>query len=421
MKDLKLVLNSKKDEYIRILQDVIKIDTHDIGHGIEGGLEKEGQEYMKALFEKMGADKIEVDPMKEEIIVECLEQYNEGNLGHNYDDRYNVYATFNGKSDKSIMFNGHIDTMPSGDLSKWKYGPHDAKIEDGKIYGLGAADMKSGLVASALAVQLLKDADVELPGNVIITSVCDEEGGGNGSMVAAMNNQTADAVVVCEPTNDELIIAHMGFVFFDVKIQGRANHSGGKWLGVSAIEKAMKLIRELDEVEHRWLLEYKHPLLPAPNLNVGVIAGGTAGSTVAGECEFKVCVHYLPEIMSYEKVVSEFQGAIDRVAMSDLWLCDHKPEVTIYQAGGPYEMPAKSEIVETFSEAYKTAKGKSVKLVGSPAGCDSRIWKNIVQCPTIQFGPGKLEQCHAANEYVEVEQYLDSILIYAELILAWCK
>lgn len=421
MENLKTILELHKEEYIQYLKELVNIDTQDIGHGIDGGLEKGGQKYLKSLFEVFGADKIEVDPMSEEVIQSCISLYNEGNAGHNYDDRYNLYATFKGNGGKSLMFNGHIDTMPPGDLTQWETPPHKATVREGKLYGLGTADMKGGLMASILAVKLLKDAGAKLPGDVIITSVCDEEGGGNGSMIAAMNQKKADGVVVCEGTSDELILAHMGFVFFHVKIKGKANHSGGKWMGVSAIEKAMKIIRGLEETEHQWLLQYKHPLLPAPNLNIGVINGGTAGSTVPGECEFKMCVHYLPGIMNYHQVAEEVTGTIHRIADSDLWLKDHPPVVEIYQAGGGFEMEEHSPFVDAFKGAYERARGKQVQVVGSPAGCDSRIWKNIAKCPTIQFGPGNLQQCHSANEYVEISAYLEAILVYAELILAWGK
>ncbi|MCC8067598.1 MAG: ArgE/DapE family deacylase [Clostridiales bacterium] len=419
MRDLKEVLKENKETYIQKLKDLIAIDTHDIGHGIKGGLEKQGQEYMKALFSEMGASDITEDQLKEEVIQECLRRYNEGNPGHNYDGRYNVYATFSGKGGKSIMFNSHIDTMPAGDLSQWKTPPHEPTVLDGKLYGLGSADMKAGLMASTLAVQLLYDAGYELPGDVIITSVCDEEGGGNGSMQAAMNGVRADGVVNCEGTSGELILAHMGFVFFRVEFEGKANHSGAKWKGVSAIEKAMKVINALSEMEHNWLLTYRHPLLPAPNLNIGVIHGGTAGSTVAGDCYFETCVHYIPNQMSYDMVVEEFTNTVTGIASCDPWMKDHPPKITIYQAGGGFEMDPEDEFVHTFCEAFSDGMGTPVKIVGSPAGCDSRIWRNIAECPTIQFGPGNLEQCHSPNEYVELDAYLDCILIYAKLILAW--
>ncbi len=419
MRDLKEALVENRETYIQRLKDLVAIDTHDLGHGIEGGLEKEGQEYMKALFAQMGASKIVEDQMEEAVIRDCLRRYNEGNEGHNYDGRYNVYATFAGNGGKSIMFNSHIDTMPAGDLSQWRTPPHEPTVIDGRLYGLGSADMKAGLMASTMAVQLLKDAGYELPGDVIITSVCDEEGGGNGSMQAAMNGVRADGVVNCEGTSGELILAHMGFVFFKVEFEGKANHSGAKWLGVSAIEKAMKVISALSELEHTWLLTYRHPLLPAPNLNIGVIKGGTAGSTVAGDCYFETCIHYLPRQMSYDMVVKEFTDTVRAVAQSDPWMRDHPPKITMYQAGGAFEMETEHVFVNAFREAFRKMKGVPVKTVGSPAGCDSRIWKNIAQCPTIQFGPGNLEQCHSPNEYVELDAYLECILIYAQLILTW--
>lgn len=415
---LRDTLEKNKDIYIKNLLDIVSIDTHVIGHGIDGGLEKYGQEFMESLFKDMGADSIVLDPVEESIIKSSLKLYQEGNPGHNNQDRYNVYAAFKGNGKKSIMFNGHIDTMPA-EARLWKYPPHNPVIEDGKIYGLGACDMKGGLMAATMAVKLIKDSGIKLPGDVIITSVADEEGGGNGSIVAAMNGQKADAVVVCEATDNKLIAAHMGFVFFNVEIEGKANHSGAKWLGVSAIEKAVNIITKLNELEHNWLMVYKHPLLPSPSLNVGKIEGGTAGSTVAGHCKFQVCVHYVPGVMNYDSVVNEFTHAVELASQGDDWLKSHKPEITVYQAGGPFEMDLDHPFVNCFKDAYAEATGEKVKIEGSPAGCDSRTWRRIAKCPTLQYGPGELAKCHAVNEYIPVEEYLKAILIYAELILKW--
>ena len=97
MRDLKEVLEQNKEKYIEELKNLVGIDTHDLGHGIDGGLEKQGQEYMVNLFESMGADEITVDPMDEAVIQESYKKHQEGNLGHNQTDRANVYATFKGK------------------------------------------------------------------------------------------------------------------------------------------------------------------------------------------------------------------------------------------------------------------------------------------------------------------------------------
>lgn len=421
MDSLRKTLEKKRYIYIQHLSNIVAIDTHDLGHGIDGGLEKKGQEYLESLFKEMGVDEFLVDPMKEEVILKSLDCYQEGNPGHNYDNRYNMYATFKGKGGKSLMFNGHMDTMPAGDVEHWSTPPHEPVIRDGKMYGLGVCDMKGGLMAAIMAIKLLQDADIALPGDVRITSVVDEEGGGNGSILAAMNGQKSDGVVVCEPTGDELIVAHMGFVFYKVEVDGKANHSGTKWLGVSAIEKAMKLVDALTELEHKWLMTYKHQLLPSPSLNVGTINGGTAGSTVAGKCSFEVCIHYLPNLMNESTIEKEFTETIHRRSCGDEWLNQHPPKITMYQAGGAFEMNKEHLFVDTFIDAYQNALGKKVKIVGSPAGCDSRIWKNIAGCPTLQFGPGNLEQCHAVDEYLSVDAYLEAILVYAHLILSWCK
>lgn len=421
MADLKQVLEQNKEKYIQRLRELIDIDTHDIGHGIDGGLEKAGQEYMMDLFDEMAADEIVLDQLMEETMEKSLELHNEGNLGHDQTDRFNVYATFRGKNGgKSLLFNSHIDVMPADPEEEWTSPPYQAAIRDGKMYGRGTSDMKAGLMASAMAVKLLQDADYELPGDVIITSVCDEEGGGNGSIQAVMNGLRADGVVNCEPSEDELILAHMGWVFFRVEFEGKACHSGGKKNGVSAIDKAFKVIQALNEKEHQWLLEYKHPLLPAPNLNIGVIKGGSAGSTVPGDCMFETCVHYIPGQMSHQQVVDEFNAVVSRTAAGDEWMQEHPPKVTVYQQGNGFEMDGDDALAKAFKQAYKKSRGKEVKIVGSPSGCDSRLWRNIAKCPTLQFGPGTLAQCHAVDEWVEIEDYLNCILVYANMILTWC-
>lgn len=416
---LKQVLDAHREEYLQPLLELARLDTHCIGHGIDGGLEAAGQDYIAQLMRDMGAQ-VRVVPMCEADIAAAIERYHDGNPGHNYEGRANVYGRFPGNGGRSIMFNGHMDTMPA-EAALWSTDPWTPTQKDGKLYGLGVCDMKSGIAASVMAVQLLRDAGIELPGDVIITSVADEEGGGNGSIAAAIQGERADAVVVCEGTNYELIAAHMGFVFFRVEVEGLAVHSGIKWKGVSAIEKAVKLIAALDELEHSWLLRYKHPLLPAPNLNVGTIHGGTAGSTTAGRCTFELCIHYLPGQMSYEQVVREVNEALELACRGDAWLDDHRPQVSIYQSGNAFEMELDHPFTKAFERSWQAVHDRPVPIVGSPAGCDSRTWRNIAGCPTLQYGPGELSQCHAVDEHIELDMYYDAILSYAALILEWTK
>lgn len=91
-------------------------------------------------------------------------------------------------------------------------------------------------------------------------------------------------------------------------------------------------------MEHRWLLTIRHRLLPPPSLNIGVIEGGTAGSTVPGECSFSTCVHYVPTLMNQDMVVKEFTEVVERISRSDAWMEAHPPKISIYQTGHGFEM-----------------------------------------------------------------------------------
>jgi acetylornithine deacetylase len=410
------------DEYVRRLLDLVSIDTQDIGHGIEGGREENGQIYLEKFLASLGAETAR-EALSEDIVSKGISAYGEGNPGHNYKspDRWNLAASFAaGAKGRSLIFDGHIDTMPPGDLSLWSENPWNATVRNGRVYGLGACDMKAGLTASALAVKCLYDAGLDIPGPVTILSVVDEEGGGNGTLAAMLSGHRADAAVVCEPSDGTLTVAHMGFIFFSVEVSGAALHSGSKWNGVNAIEKAFVLIEALGELERRWLMTRKHPLLPPPTLNIGVISGGTAGSTVPDRCVFKFCLHYHPA-MGHDLTVREVTDAITIRAEGDEWLRSHPPKIEIYQAGGAFEMDAGHEFVKTALRCAGAVKGTAPALYGSPAGNDARLLRNIGDMPTVVMGPGRMEQCHSIDEYVEVKDFLAYIEIYAQLILEWCR
>ena len=416
-------LNKNKQEYIEDLKGLIGIKTENIGHGVLGGYEKEGQVYLEKLAKKVGFDAQRQD-MSEETILKSRKINKEGNIGHNYKDhdRYNLICEYSEKNPgKTIVFNGHIDTMPAGDLSKWTYDPYTGTEVDGKIYGLGTADMKSGLIAPFMAVKLIKESGLQLPGTVKVMSVCDEEGGGNGTVNAVMNGIKGDYCVVCECSEKNMIVAHMGFVGFDVDVKGVALHAGSKWKGVNAIEKAMLLIQDLKELEHNWLMNYKHPLLPAPTINLGVIQGGDAASTVAGKCTFKAMAHFLPTVMSYDQVVDDIFNTIKTRAEGDSWLRENMPEITISQSGFGFEIDTKSEFVTKTKDILEDTLDREVKIISSTAGNDARIMQNMAEIPTIILGPASINQCHSVDEYVEIDSYLESILMYASMILNLSK
>ena len=414
-KNLEETLNIKKEEYVQVLKDLIRLDTRVIGHGIDGGYEINGQNYLAEKINKIGG-KAELLEVNEEMIQSAIDAYGEGNPGHNYDGRPNLIGIFQGEGGgRSLILNGHIDTMPFGDKSAWGYDPFLGEEKEGQIYGLGSTDMKGGLVASLLAIDLVKSSNLKIKGDIIFESVIDEEGGGNGTLALVQQGIKADGAIVCEPTDLNLQVGHMGFFFYEIKLQGKALHSSRKSEGVNAIHKAIDVINELEKLEHQWLLKYKHPLMPPPTLNVGVIKGGEAGSTVPDECSFKICVHYYPGL-EQSKIEGDIKKAVSSVTAGDDWLQENPPEIKKYQEGGAFEIDQDHEIVQILNKNIPPDR----EITASPAGNDARLLNNITDIPTVVFGPGKPEDAHSINESLSIDDYLKSILIYANFIVDWC-
>lgn len=411
------IFERNKETYLNYLKSFIAVDTQTIGHGIKGGNEKNGQLYLEKLFNELGAYRIEKEYLDDEILNIALKKYNEGNLGHNNKDRYNLIAEFKGNGEKTLIFNGHVDTMPFGNKEDWKYDPFGGTVKDGNIYGLGSTDMKGGLMAAIMAIRLLKDSGNDFPCNIIVNAVADEEGGGNGSIVTAINgNVKGDGVIICEPSDNKILIAHMGFVFFKVKVKGIALHSAEKWKGINAIENAIKLIEAINELEKEWILKYNHPLLPPPTINIGKIKGGSAGSTVPDYCEFDVCIHYIPNKMSYAQVTEEFKNKVVERSEGDGFLKNNIPELEIYQMGNGFEINENDGFVD-YIKRIALMKDKDIDIAGGTAGNDARIFSNISKIPTVIFGPGYLKDCHTVNEKLAVNQFYKYILHYADIIL----
>lgn len=412
---LQAALEKNRAKYVQMLQELVRRDTRVIGHGIEGGNELQGQEYLAEQIVALGGV-AEFKEVREDLIQEGIKRFGEGNPGHNYTNRPNLLGTFRGTGGgRSLVFNGHVDTMPYGERNLWSFDPFSGNEVDGVIQGLGATDMKGGLVAALAAIDLVRSAGFKLKGDVFYQSVVDEEGGGNGTLALVMDGFKADAAVVCEFTDLNVQIGHVGWVFYKFSLLGRAIHSGRKWEGESAIEYAIKLIARLYELEHKWLMQYKHPLMPPPTLSVGQIYGGEAGSTVPANCEFKVCIHYCPGVTKGD-IERDVLGVVRSLEAAEPWLRENPIQVECYQEGQPYEIPAAHPLVQL--AAALLPEGKQV--VGSPIGNDGRLLHNIAGIPAIVWGPGKAEQAHSIDEFIAVEDYLQAVYLYANLLISWC-
>jgi len=409
-------IDQNRGKFIDFLKTLISQDTTNINHGIDGGNEINGQEIIISKFKELGLDTEIFEPENKK-----LKNYVEASLGHDYQNRPNVVGVLKGSDNenyKSIILNGHIDTMPFANIDKWFAHPLEPKIIDNKLYGRGACDMKGGLAALILAVETLIKSNCEIKGDIILESVVDEEGGGNGTLACVDRGYKADLAVVAEPTELKIMKSHMGWVFFKMDVEGKSLHSGLKWLGVNAIEKTIKIINGLKELETEWLLEKRNPILPPPTINFGTIHGGTAGSVVPDNCRLDFGVHFLPSDADDKglgsKVEKEIIDRIDLIANGDPWLKDHKPKLTKYQEGSPFELENNEEYLKIFSSNFeKIVQNEKAVVAGSEYGCDARLIENYAKVPTLMFGPGSIKQAHGINEFIDLDQYIDYIKIIA--------
>lgn len=406
------IVEAEKLEAIKFLRKLISFDSQVIEQG-KGGNEGTVQRYLAKEFKKLGA---EVDIFKPDN--KRLRKYTDFNPGHDYTNRPNVAAVLKGEGGgRSIILNGHIDTVSSGNLAHWKYNPYEGKIAGRKIFGLGAVDMKGGLSAMIMAVKSIKAAKIKLKGDIIFQSVVDEEGGGNGTLACVDRGYKADAAIIAEPTNLEICAAHRGAMHLKIRVKGLSTHACLKQKGVNAIEKMVVLMKSLEGLEKVWLKRKKHPLLPSPTITFCQLSGGAGASIIPEECEAKVNIKYLPAEKKKD-VQKEIKKRIKNISNFDSWLKKHPPELTWLLNTSPYETETSHPLVGILKESAMEVIGKG-KVTGLPSGADARILNNIGHIPAFIFGPGDLSQAHHVNESLSIREYINAIKIFSLVISKW--
>jgi acetylornithine deacetylase len=172
----------------------------------------------------------------------------------------------------SLGLNGHIDVVPAGSPADWPFPPWAGTISDGKLWGRGAVDMKGGVASMIHAATILQRLGIRLKGDLIIESVVDEETGGPGTRSTIERGYQPDFAIVTEPTNLAILPVEGGLEWLRVTVVGRAGHSayryrtvhaGGQGVAVNALEKGMKILAAVNELERDWANRKVHPLLPA--------------------------------------------------------------------------------------------------------------------------------------------------------------
>ena len=325
--------------------------------------------------------------------------------GESYDDRPNVILRVPGGRAKAIVFNSHIDTVQRSD--GWQH-ESTGQVVGSRIYGLGSADAKGGLVAALVAARAIRRLEVKLPGDLEIQSVIDEEGSGNGTLGAILSSKSTDyrMAVVLEPTGLDVVYGHRGMLAFDVVCPGKSAHGaiGG---GVNAISSAARAVLALEHLGES-LGDLHEPGYTTPSVNIGIVQGGREIYTTPDQCVIRFSARYA--VPQRDLVLSRVESAIAALG-SDL-PAEYAPYIAAFNDYDAAETAVDGGLPGHFVDVARTVR-PDAGLVTIAGTCDARHFKNLLGVPTLVFGPGRLEVAHSADEHVEVDEILEAATVLA--------
>jgi len=403
-----------RPEIIAALQELVRISSQT---GSEGLAQEAVVRLMRGLqldLDVWEPDVAELEPHAESVT-----------LGDGFASRPNVVGVCRGAGDgRSLILNGHIDTVEVGDVSAWGHVPLGGEIAHGRLYGRGSCDMKGGIIANLFALRALRLAGFHPAGDVIVQSTVSEEDGGAGALAAVLRGYVADGALISEPTNLAIVTAQGGALMFRLEVHGLSAHACVRDEGVSAIEKFAYLHQGLLEFETRRSAEITHPLyagmrIKAP-INVGVVRGGSWASSVPESLVAEGRAGLVPgeDLATFK---TELAAEIARLADADPWLRNHPPEVTWLNGQfAPAGVPTDAPLVEALSQAWQETSSTPARVEAVTYGADMRHFVNTGGVPCVMFGAGDVRLAHAPDESIPLQELLTAITTTAVLIAHWC-
>ncbi len=339
--------------------------------------------------------------------------------------RPNVVGVRRGVGDgRSLILNGHIDTVEIGDPTHWRHDVLGGAVVDGRLFGRGSCDMKAGVVTNLFALVALERAGYAPHGDVIVESVISEEDGGAGALAAILRGYTADAAVITEPTRRAIVAAHGGSLMFRLHVAGRSAHACVRDEGVSAVEAFARLHAGLLAFEARRNREIDHPLYrPIANkipINIGTVRAGSWPSSVPEWLVAEGRAGLVPG-ETLPMFQERFQAEIGRIAGADSWLRDHPPVVEwLTGQFAPSEVSVESPLVRALAAAHAAINGAPPAIEAATYGADMRHFVNTGEIPCVMYGAGDVRLAHAPDESIAIDEVERAIEAIALLIANWC-
>jgi acetylornithine deacetylase/succinyl-diaminopimelate desuccinylase len=324
--------------------------------------------------------------------------------------RANVVGRFSNGVGPVFALNSHIDTVPAGD--GWTFDPYRLTRKGNDLFGRGSCDAKGPIIAMLEAARMLIAMRKEWQGELVLIFVFDEEVQSLGAKEYIKSAPRVDYAIVGEPTSNVVYTAHRGSLRVVVRVKGEMAHSSTPELGINPIFRAAGLLRILEEHHEHKLRFRHHPLVGTPTLTVTKINSGIAETTIPPYCDLLIDRRMVPG-ESRDEVIEEIQVLL-RQAEHDLGvrskIIEFKPTT-----GPASETPVDHPIVTSalkIAGVYNGAAGAK----GFTGGCDLVHFRSLGANGVI-LGPGSLQVAHKPDEFVPLQQFVDSAAIYRDIVI----
>ena len=375
----------QQDEAIKILQDFIKVET-------DNKNEEELALYIQDLFNAHG-------------IASELIEYSEG--------RKHILAEIeNGSSDTVLGLSGHLDVVAVSEPDKWTHDPFGGEIEDGKMYGRGTSDMKSGLAALVIAMINAKEAG-QFNGKVRFYGTTDEESGLEGSKHLADLGyaKNLDAMLIGEPQHGNVVDLNAGGIVYRVISRGAAGHSSKPELGVNAIDNLVDYIAIVRERIYAEInkAENINPRIGKLVHTLATIAGGIQSNIIPDRSDALFSARTTPTFTNehYKDIVGQVINECNQKNDAQL-------EVVVEREFTPAVGPENSRLIEVIQSSSHE---ENVQREAMSGGTDlSEFQRGNLDMEVAVYGPGEFELAHIIDEYVYVDSYLNFIHTYENII-----
>ena len=401
-------VESLEEELIEFAREIVSINTENP----PGKNYQECAEAIGRMMEKIGC-RVEYVHVPEELLAELAPH-------GKHLPRVNVIGKFEGKNQRpAIHFSGHYDVVPAG--TDWTVEPYGGIVKDGKLYGRGSSDQKSGIVSQIIAIYALKKAGIELNGTILSSATPDEETGGNAGLgylvqQGYVTEENTDYCVITECLDvDKVCLGHRGTLWFEIETKGRQSHGSMPSEGINAIENMVKLINAIKaEIEPTLIDGSQHPIMPPQcrksTLTITTIQAGTKVNTVPNSCKATFDWRLIPE-QSVARAKEKILNLCEELKQKEQ---DFDYEYTTIMEVDPTLVPDDTQVVKAFLESGEAYLKKTMEFSISPGSDDQKYvvkQGNIQQC--IVYGPGPLNMAHKSDEYVSIEDMKNAAKIMA--------